>query len=321
MKPVISVVIPVKNGAKTIDNCLKGIFSQTLKNFIEVIVIDSGSTDNTLDIIEKYSVRLFEISPEEFNHGLTRNYGVAKALGECVVLTVQDAVPANNEWLEIMYSHFNDEEVAAVCGQQVTPHHIDKNPLEWFRPFSEPKPGTIQFIPGEFEKLEPEEQFEKCRWDDVTTMYRKRILTEIPFRETNFAEDMLWARDALKKGAKLVYDFNARVFHYHHSTFKFSFRRTYTVHYHILQYFSFNRKYENFFRRLILIFYRIFILKHAPNKKLYWTFYNLRLLVAQYCAIILIKLGHILLSPGWQRKMHQIFVGKPPQAQTSRAIN
>ena len=62
-KPKISIIIPVKNGEKTINACLKGIFEQTLIKQTEVIIIDSGSTDNTLDIIKNYSVKLYQISP------------------------------------------------------------------------------------------------------------------------------------------------------------------------------------------------------------------------------------------------------------------
>ena len=315
--PLISIVIPVKNGSKTIKSCLNAIFSQSLKDVIEVIIIDSGSTDNTLGLINNYPIRLFKIPAEEFNHGLTRNYGISKALGTFVVLTVQDAIPESDKWLEIMLTQFQDNEVMGVCGQQITPHDEDKNPLEWFRPFSEPVPITIQYKPEEFKKLSPKEQFEKCRWDDVTAMYRKSAMSETPFRQTNFAEDMLWAKDALKKGEKIVYDFNARVYHYHHNSFKFSFRRTYTVQFHTMQYFNYNRKYENFFRCLIIIFYRIYFLSHVPKRKLYWTFYNLKLITAQYYAILLFRLNHLLFSSGWQRKMHKFWVGKPPQAKST----
>ena len=216
--PKISIIIPVKNGAKTINTCLKVIFEQTLVNKTEVIIIDSGSTDNTLEIIKKYPVKLYQIPPNEFGHGKTRNYGASLAKGEFVVMTVQDAKPATKDWLEIMLGNFDDNEVVGVCGQQAVPHEKDKNPLQWFRPVSEPKAKTIQFGKGEFEKLSQKTQKQNCGWDDVNAMYRKSILQETPFQEVEFGEDMLWAKDALIKGYKIAYDMRAMVWHYHHYT-------------------------------------------------------------------------------------------------------
>jgi len=217
-KPKISIVIPVKNGEKTIDACLKEIFEQTLISQTEVIIIDSGSTDKTLKIIKKYPVKLYQILPEEFGHGKTRNYGASLAKGEFIVMTVQDARPASNNWLEIMLSNFTDNEVVAVTGQQAVPHEKDKNPLQWFRPVSKAKPYTIQLKKGEFKKLSPKQQKQYCSWDDVNAMYRKSILKELSFNDVEFGEDMLWAKNALIKGYKIAYDMRASVWHYHHYT-------------------------------------------------------------------------------------------------------
>ncbi len=311
--PIISVVIPVKNGAKTIKNCLEGIYSQTIEN-IEVIIIDSGSTDGTLEILENYPVKLFCIEPDEFNHGLTRSYGVLKANGEFVVLTVQDAIPSTHDWIEIMLAHFANKKVMGVCGQQIVPHHLDKNPLEWFRPYSKPVPRIVEFEKGEFQKLKGKEQHKYCGWDDVTAMYRKSALLETPFLATSFGEDALWAKKALSKGYRLVYDANAKVYHYHHYNFKLAFRRTYTVHYHTILYFNYIRKYENFFNRLIKVFYQVFIKKHAPQKKTYWTWYNIKIIMAHYIALYVCRINNLIFNTKGKEKMHKFWVGRPPQA-------
>jgi rhamnosyltransferase len=216
--PKISIIIPVKNGAGTINACLKDIYAQNLISETEVIVIDSGSTDGTLEIVKKYPVRLYQIPPEDFGHGKTRNYGVSLAKGELVVMTVQDARPSSDKWLETMQQHFDDPDIAGVCGQQAVPHEKDKNPVQWFRPISKAKYTEKYFPKGEFIKLTQEEQWQHCRWDDVNAMYRKSILEQIPFRDVEFGEDMIWAKDALSAGYKIVYDNRAMVWHYHHYT-------------------------------------------------------------------------------------------------------
>ena len=61
---------------------------------IEVTVVDSGSTDGTVETAKSYGAKIFRIRPEEFNHGATRNYGADQTDGDLLSFTVQDAIPA-----------------------------------------------------------------------------------------------------------------------------------------------------------------------------------------------------------------------------------
>ncbi|HXD78105.1 MAG TPA: glycosyltransferase family A protein, partial [Puia sp.] len=198
---LFSIVIPVKNGDFWLDKLLRRLVGQTLFSRSEIIVIDSGSTDESLAIVAKYPVRLIRIPPDSFNHGLTRNLGASEAKGEYVVMTVQDAVPENDQWLERFLEGFADDDVAAVCGQQVVPHERDKNPVLWFRPVSAHRTWYCHYAdPADFLKLSPSEQREIAGWDNVTAAYRRRVLLEHPFPATDFAEDITWARMMLLKG-------------------------------------------------------------------------------------------------------------------------
>lgn len=229
--PKISVVIPVKNGAHWLDACIHGIMSQTLLSQTEIIVIDSGSTDGSLELLKKYPVRIVSIAPEEFNHGLTRNYGAQISRGEFVVLTVQDAVAADNRWLQNLLEGFlAAENVAAVCGSQVVPHHPDKNPVDWFRPFGKEEKKVCRFATAnDFDALGAAEKKAVCGWDDVTSMYKRSVLIDLPFQKTSCSEDIIWAREALRAGLTLVYNPAAKVHHYHYGDREFAFRRTLTV--------------------------------------------------------------------------------------------
>ena len=154
------------------------------------------------------------------------------AQGEFVVMTTQDATPADEKWLETMLQHFDNPEVAGVCGQQIVAHDADKNPISWFRPMSEAKPVTYQFKDTEkFTNLTGKEQHAYCYWDDVNAMYRKSIKLKVPFKRLMFSEDTLWAKDALSAGYAIVYDYRARVYHYHHQPFNFTFKRSYVILY------------------------------------------------------------------------------------------
>ena len=237
--PSVSVVMPVKNESKKIAACINGILSQTVP-VKEIIVVDSGSTDGTIEILERFEkVRLIRIPSSEFNHGMTRNRGVQESSSEFVVLTVGDAVAMDSRWIEKMLTCFTDDNVAGVCGTQVVPHETDKNPVAWFRPVDEPRAIRYSFKdPEEFNRLDPEEKREACAWDDVTAMYRREVLIKIPFRKTLFAEDALWAKDVLLAGYSIVINPAARVYHYHSADLDFTVKRKFTIAYHFYRFFD-----------------------------------------------------------------------------------
>jgi len=278
----VSVIIPVKNGADTIRRCLHGIFNQTIAEQLEVIVIDSGSEDDTLEIIKEFPVKLKQISSAQFNHGATRNLGAQLAEGEYIVMTVQDAIPADNLWLENMIRHFSDPEVAGVCGQQIVPHERDKNPHEWFRPISPPTVRNYQFRSvSEFEALPPEKKRQVCGWDDVNACYRAEVLKNIlPFNEVVFGEDLDWANRAYKHGYKLVFDTQCRVYHYHHNSYRKYYERVLIES--KIDYDFFNLKPEaNFpFIKFLKVVYINFKYRISPS----WIFYNWKLLLAAWNA-------------------------------------
>ena len=237
-KPIISIIIPVKNGDTWLPKTLDAILNQTLIAKAEIIVIDSGSTDNTLSILFKYPVRIIHIPSAEFNHGATRNLGVREAKGKYVVMTVQDAQPVNENWLQHLLDGFIDETVAGVCGQQIVPHHKDKNPVDWFRPISQPGKKKYYYPnPNDFVALNCEDKKRVCSWDNVNAMYKREALMSFPFEEVMFAEDALWAKNILLNGFSIVYNTTAQVYHYHYETPDFTFKRTFTTWYHMYKFF------------------------------------------------------------------------------------
>ena len=113
----VSIVIPTKNGGSLLEEVLKSIFSQKTEYTYEVICVDSGSTDDSIEIIRKYDVALYEIKPSEFGHGKTRNYGASKGTGEFIVFLTQDALPASDTWLENFVNAMKmDDQIAGGFG-------------------------------------------------------------------------------------------------------------------------------------------------------------------------------------------------------------
>ena len=230
----ISVVIPVKNGAATLGACLRGLYDQTLPP-VEILVIDSGSTDATFDVLADFpDVKVVKIPASEFDHGETRNFGASMAIGELVLFTVQDARSATREWLEIMANCLVSSASAAVCGGQIVPHEDRYNPVEWYCPQSSPRTRVVHVASVEmFDCLTPKEKQDLCGWDDVNAMYRRDVLTShIRFRKTDFAEDAAWALDALRAGYTIAYCPAAAVLHSHVESYRYHVKRTVAVAYH-----------------------------------------------------------------------------------------
>lgn len=272
----ITVIIPVKNGEDTLVKCLNSIRQQTIGNDIEILILDSCSIDNSVQIAKDFGASVYNIPHGKFNHGLTRNEGVKYAKGEFIYFTVQDAYLPEKNQLEQMVAHFKDSQLMAVTGLQVVPHDKDKNPALWFRRFS--KPGLVikEITLARYQTLNNKEKYALTQeWDDVNAMYRKSALLLNPFEDTQFAEDKLWARSALLKGMKIAFDSSLIVYHYHHSTFSYSFNLQYTVNYYIYKHFHFYPAFPVFFKTYFNNIYQLWK-NHllSIKEKIYWSIHN-----------------------------------------------
>ena len=273
----------MKNGESTLAKCLKSLVRQTLQE-VEIIVLDSESTDNSVDIAKEFGAAVYSITAESFNHGLTRNLGVQHAKGHLIFLTVQDAWIAENDMLENMAQHFEHDDVMSVVGHQAVPHENDKNPMQWFRRYSEPIATKRKHNSGEdFETLSVNKKKELIAWDNVVAMYRKSALVEQPFAETQFAEDWIWSRAALIRGWTLVHDPLLIVYHYHHQSYQYAYKVAYAVNYHFYKFFGFKPDLPALFNAYPKVVYHL--AKHPIlnfKEKLYWIGYNFRAQLGTY---------------------------------------
>ena len=132
---MISVVIPVKDGGADLVRCLDAIARQQVDDEVEVVIVDSGSTDGSVEIARARGARVHEIPPEEFNHGRTRNLGAELANGDVLVFTSQDAFAADERWLSRLVAPLRSgRTVAGVYGRQL-PHEDATPPERYFLDF------------------------------------------------------------------------------------------------------------------------------------------------------------------------------------------
>lgn len=215
----VSIVIPVKNGDKRLDLLLKAVFSQEIDSGFEVIIVDSCSNDKTLDIIRQYPVKLYQVKPDEFNHGLTRNFGITKAQGKYVVLMTQDAVPYDSSWLaQLVNAMSSDENIAGVYSRQVPFQDTDAlTQMIQARSFASENVKREARINNyaEYNALLPKEKHRFCNFDNVSSCIRKAVWEKYQFPKTEFGEDIEWAKVVLAKGYQINYEPGSTVYHSH----------------------------------------------------------------------------------------------------------
>ena len=119
-----SVVVRAKNKEQTIEEALRGLRDQTVET--EVILVDSGSTDRTVEIARPYCDRVIFIPAEAFTYGRALNLGAQQAAGEVVFALSAHCVPSSSQWVELALSAYTDDDVAGTWGPLTRP---DGSPL------------------------------------------------------------------------------------------------------------------------------------------------------------------------------------------------
>ena len=218
---MISVVIPVKDGGSDLDRCLAGIRRQRVDEEVEVVVVDSGSTDRSAERARAAGAVVHEIPPEEFGHGRTRNLAVERAAGEIVVFTSQDAVADDDGWLaRLAAAARSAPDVAGAYGRQL-PHRDARPPERFFLDFLYgPDPRVQRLEPG------APLTFEATLFSNVNAAIPRGVLERYPFRDDlAMSEDQEWSRRVLRDGYALVYEPRAAVRHSHAYTIRSAFKR------------------------------------------------------------------------------------------------
>jgi len=217
---VISVVLPVKDGGADLVRCLEAIGEQRIDAEVEVVVVDSGSRDGSVETARRLGARVHEIDPAEFGHGRTRNLGASLARGETLVFTSQDAYAADAGWLAALVAALGGDDVAGAYGRQLP--HADATPPERY---------FLDFLYGPRERVQAwtgpgEPTFEQTLFSNVNGAMPRAVWSEFPFADDLImSEDQEWSRRVLLAGGSLAYEPRGAVFHSHAYTVASAFRR------------------------------------------------------------------------------------------------
>lgn len=281
----VSIVIPTKNAGKQFEQVLQAVFGQKTSYTYEVICVDSGSKDGTVELIRKYPCRLFQIPASEFGHGKTRNYGASKGTGAYIVFITQDAMPASDTWLQNFIDAMElDRDIAGGFGIHY-PYPgcnlLDVRDLaSHFKGFGEE--NTIYWLEDK-ERYERDEGYRHflAFFSDNNSCLRRSVWEKYPYENVNFAEDQLWAKKMIELGYKKVYCPFAPVYHSHNYKASTYFARYYDEYKALYELHHF--EIADHWKRLPGMLYRqvrgdCVYIKHLDmkfSKKIYWAFYSL----------------------------------------------
>ena len=115
----VSVIIRCRNEERFIGETLRMVGGQRVDVPFEIVVVDSGSTDRTIEIVGAFGVRLFEIPPASFTFGYALNYGIDRAQGSIICNTSAHCVPSGESWLRYLVEPILKSQADATFGRQL----------------------------------------------------------------------------------------------------------------------------------------------------------------------------------------------------------
>ncbi|MFN2616492.1 MAG: glycosyltransferase [Thermoleophilaceae bacterium] len=222
MAGAVTVAIPVLNGARYLDEVLGAIRGQTVDRELEILIVDSGSSDGSREIAQRHGAHVHDIPRSEFSHGGTRNLLMQLASGDHVAFLAQDATPVHERWLAALLEGFDlADDVAAVFGpHEARPgasHMIASEMDRHFASWGDGREIDVQRLDrspsgiAAYRRLPGQLTF----LSDVNCALDRRAWEQVPYREVPYAEDQLLGRELIEAGYAKVFHPEARVLHSH----------------------------------------------------------------------------------------------------------
>ncbi|HEX6059021.1 MAG TPA: glycosyltransferase [Gemmatimonadaceae bacterium] len=217
----VSAILPTLNGASTLPPLLAALERARRRHAIEIVAIDSGSSDGTLSLLEDAGARVLDLGGAPFGHASARNRAAAHATGATLVWLTQDVEPMGNDWLDALLEALAVPCVAGAFGRQIArgaspeeeylvsvnypaaPRRIDAAAL------------AAGFAPG------------RIFYSSAFAAMRRDVWERLPFPEIVMSEDQAWAVAAVRAGHAIAYVPRARAFHGHRFPLARAFRRNF----------------------------------------------------------------------------------------------
>ncbi|WP_248768501.1 glycosyltransferase family 2 protein [Pseudomonas sp. MWU12-2345] len=214
-----SVIIPTKNPGEIFRPVLDSVLSQLTDWPFEVVVIDSGSRDGTVEFVRsKANVKLIEIPAHEFGHGRSRNTAIANSVGEYAAVITHDAQPVDPHWLQhLVEIAESDTRIAGVFGKHIAyPQASVFTRRELELHFAGFKEAPIVHLDDANRYAEDVGYRQFLHFfSDNNALLRRSVWETIPYPDVDFAEDQSWAKSIIEAGYYKAYSDAGAVYHSH----------------------------------------------------------------------------------------------------------
>lgn len=196
-----SIVIRTHNEEKHLGNLLQAIREQDYKD-CEVIVVDSSSTDRTVEIAREFDVKVISIESRDFTFGYALNVGCEASQGRYLVFASAHVLPVDKNWLSNLIAPFSDSRIAMVYGRQVGNEQSKFSEKNDFKRIFGPK-AVDSSIAINYA-------------NNANSAIRKKLWEDHRFDQYLFGlEDIDWAQAMVKKGYHIRYEPGAAIYHIH----------------------------------------------------------------------------------------------------------
>lgn len=216
---MVSVIIPTYNAGDSIERLLSSLRRQTIK--CEIIIIDSSSSDDTIEIAQSYGIDPIRIRREEFNHGRARNRAAREGMGDRLVFLTQDCLPMDEDCIAHLIRPLEDPSIAASFGRHIP--REDASPTERYTRLHH-YPETPMVTGSDNVRTLGIRTF---FFSNVCSAVRRKEYIDLGGFPENLLmfEDMLFAALLILGGYRVAYVPEARVIHSHAYTCSQHFRR------------------------------------------------------------------------------------------------
>jgi len=200
--PPVTVVMRTKNCDWVVDQALAALYAQDFTDF-ELLVVDSGSTDRTLEMVGRTPARVVRIAPQDYVPGAVLNDAIATIRSPVIVFQNSDTVPLHPSALRRLLAPLRDERIAASFARQI------------------PRPEALPWVRRDYARAFPE-RGPAPEWLPLSLPFaamRRSVWERHPFYVDAWgSEDTEWGVWARRQGHSIVYVPDCRVMHSHNYT-------------------------------------------------------------------------------------------------------
>jgi|Deesub1362B_J571_1020462.scaffolds.fasta_scaffold00387_5 rhamnosyltransferase len=296
---MFSIVILTKNSLNVVNNLIETILSQNFQYNYEIIFMDNNSTDGTLEYLENikkraknFEVKIIHVPENEFSHSTTRMKAAQLAKGKFIIFFTDDVIPIGKDFLENLTRPVREGKAAASYGVFQIGGNKLYDPIDaylhnkWYLDYDDVSEPISLYC---WSKLSPQTRRKLSNFDNCASCIDREILLKIKLPGVPYGEDMTFAKRLILNNYRVALVKNAKFYHWHKVKFGYILKRMcidqdLSIREFDLYYVS--RLLGVFKNIIIRILHRTYIglfkIKAPIFKKIYWIFYNAKILTADF---------------------------------------